>query len=80
MLIPPERPQASGIVSVKHDDAPTISAQLDKRAVFVTLRRHPLTNTDSVLRFGVPFFISADEIDRAAEEMRDILRAAFQAN
>ncbi len=66
-LIPNDEAQRSGIVSIAHPRAPDMVKALEQRQIFCTLRRNPDDGTSSIVRFGVPFFATIDEIDRAAE-------------
>jgi selenocysteine lyase/cysteine desulfurase len=75
LLLPSHRPQPSGIVSVVHSDAPEIVKRLEEQGVYVTLRRHPQLDTQSIIRFGVAFFIRSSEIDRAATVMETIIKS-----
>lgn len=74
LLLPPHRPQESGIVSLEHKDAPKLHRELEQRGIFTTLRRHPEHNTETVVRFGVPFFTTHAEIERATAAAAEILR------
>ncbi len=67
------KPQRSGIVSIAHERAPAVCRFLEERGISTTLRRHPETQTESIVRFGVPFFTLDDEIERAALALEECL-------
>lgn len=59
----PDAPQSSGIVSVVTADAPALFERLRKHGIWSSLRTHPHTGVPSILRFGIHFFNTKNEIE-----------------
>ena len=69
LLGPPERAARSGIVSMVSVSAKDISARLAADKILVSLRTVPGKDGPSVLRFGVHFFNTKGELNRALSVM-----------
>ncbi len=63
------RPRASGIVSVVPERARALHAGLAGRRIFASCRRHPETDRDSILRFGVHVYDTPAAIATALDAL-----------
>ena len=60
----------SGIVSVQTPDAPAVFDKLKSAGVLTSLRRHPQTGAAEIVRFGVHYFNTKKELDKALSVIR----------
>ena len=65
--------RASGTLSVIHPDAQRIHDALSQQHIYTSLRNHPVTREASVIRFGVNYFVTREEIDTAVATLTTML-------
>ncbi|MCP4901385.1 MAG: aminotransferase class V-fold PLP-dependent enzyme [bacterium] len=70
LLGDPKLRQQSGIVSVLHPEARKIFQRLWEDRIYSSCRRHPETDLDHVLRFGVHFYNTEDQVILVLERLQ----------
>ncbi len=64
ILADSDAPQESGIVSVVTEKAPNLFERLKEHGIWSSLRTHLKTGEASILRFGIHFFNTKNEIEK----------------
>ncbi len=64
-------PRSSGIVSIVTPHADALFQRLSDQGILISKRHHPVGGTGDVLRFGVHFYNTAEDLDAALQVVRE---------
>lgn len=70
---PKSSKRLSGTLSIVHPDAMRIHKALCAQKIYTSLRNHPVTREATVLRFGVNYFVTPQEISDTVSKLESLM-------